>query len=109
MILTKAYIVRLSGNIEIKIDQDELMKVVSGIHGKQSIVVRNGMINPSFYIGIVADEKRIENWLDDLKYLDPSEKARRRMNGMEPLKNIFEGTEVGNRMMGFEHNQKQLA
>src|ERR1035437_3031815 len=93
MILTKAYIVEMSKST-VGIDQDEVDKVVAGMTSKSIIVVRRGIINPRYIVGIFEDESRMEAWEKLCSYGDEnSEKAEKR--GLYPLKNIFEGTKVG--------------
>lgn len=61
----KAYIVKMSG-LNVKIDQDEVNSVVVGIMSGRPIKVRQGIINPSYYIGIVEDHERIKSYLDEV-------------------------------------------
>lgn len=61
----KAYIVKMSG-LNVKIDQDEVNSVVEGIMSGRPIKVRQGIINPSYYIGIVEDHERIKSYMDEI-------------------------------------------
>ena len=44
----------------IIIRDDELLKVLKGIENKSIIITREGIINPSFFIAIVADYERMK-------------------------------------------------
>lgn len=71
----------LSNKSEIKIDDDELPTVIEGIQRGRPIKVRQGIFNPSFFVSIVPDRDRIE------EFLSPS-------NNRQPLpllNNVFEG------------------
>ena len=105
MKLTKAYIVEISTKTEIRIDQDELDKVASGINLGKQIIVRNGIINPSFFASIRLDNNRMEDWYRLCGYGDENGK-KARDDGMRPLKNIFEGTELGEMMKKVEAKKK---
>jgi hypothetical protein len=98
MKLTKAYIVELSTKTEIRIDQDELDKVATGINLGKMMIVRNGIINPSYFASIRLDNNRMEDWYRLCGYGDENGK-KARDDGMRPLKNIFEGTELGKMMI----------
>lgn len=98
MKLTKAFIARLSNDGYVKIDLDEIDKVIQGIQTGSLIIIRNGIINPSYLIGIMEDKERMNEWNRMCNYTDESGE-RARIEGMKPLRNIFEGTEIGRRML----------
>lgn len=98
----QAYIIKMSAGIDLRIDFDELEKVVSGLKTGNSVKCRQGIFNPSFYVAIVEDRKRIENELDKIRdvethnrYLDPKDKPRI-YKGMEKLRDIFAASEKYN-------------
>ena len=78
------FIIHLSNSVEIKIDGDEVEKVMNGIRLGAMVRVRQGIVNPSYIIAVAADKKRIELFLDDTKY-----RPERRQNGPELLKDIL--------------------
>lgn len=81
----KAYKVVLSTRHEIKIDEDEVAKVVEGIKSGHIVRVRQGIFNPSYFVCIERDGERIERFLEDTKYDD-----RKRRGGILPLADILE-------------------
>lgn len=91
----KAYVVRQSNNLDVKIDQEELDRVVSGIASGQPIVCKQGIVNPSFFIGIILDKDRVEDLHRELGYQDGFGGERAKIHGMKPLSNIFAGTKIG--------------
>lgn len=86
--MKKGYIIQLSNKAEVQIDADELNVVIQGIKNGGMIRVKQGLVNPSFIVTIVVDQKRINNFLDDTKYDDEVSQERRKQ-GLEPLKDIF--------------------
>ena len=62
----QAYKVIMSRGQGISIDADEVAKVFDGIRRGQPILVRQGLINPSFFINIIEDTERLDNYFDDL-------------------------------------------
>lgn len=87
--MKKGYIIQLSNKAEVQIDADELNIVIQGIKNGGMIRVKQGLVNPSFIVTIVVDQKRIKDFLEDTKYTDP-ETVQRRKRGLEPLNDIFE-------------------
>lgn len=64
----KAYIVRMSvKNLDVRIDEDEIAKVLQGIKTGNPIKVRQGIINPSFFAGITEDFERINYYENELR------------------------------------------
>jgi len=59
----KAYEIVLSNKTILKIDADEVEKVVQGISSGGSVIVRQGIFNPSFYVAIKEDRERITEYL----------------------------------------------
>lgn len=93
MKLTKAYKVVMSNAQTVRIDQDELDKVVDGINRGATIIVRRGIINPSYYVAVGLDTDRMDEWSKECDY--SGEQGRRaRARGLEPLRSIFEGTQL---------------
>ena len=98
MKLTKAYIARLSNDGYVKIDHDEILKVAQAMNEKRTVIVRNGMINPSFCVGVMEDRQRIQEWHDECnRGFGQGDKAK--TEGMKPLRNIFEGTDLEKLML----------
>lgn len=73
----------------IQIDIDEVQKVLQGISSGSMVVVRSGIINPSYCVSIIKDVKRAESFFIDTKH-DKS----KRINGVKRLENIFEDTDI---------------
>ncbi len=56
---TPCYLIISSGGFQLQIDADELPKVIQGIKSGSPAMVRMGIFNPSFFIGIKLDKKRM--------------------------------------------------
>jgi len=60
----------------ITIREDELEMVLDGIHRKMSVIVREGIFNPSYYVAIIEDEERtrmlVEAKRGNYKFEEPS-------------------------------------
>lgn len=84
------YLIELSNKQSIPIDPDELPKVLQGIKTGNPVIVRQGIFNPSFFVDIVSDRKRIlevEEWNKTMDWQirqGMSEPAK-----LEPLHDIF--------------------
>lgn len=68
----KAFIVKMSNGLDVRIDPDEVNSIVEGIMSGRPIKVRQGIINPSYYIGIVEDERRIKTYLEEINQIADS-------------------------------------
>lgn len=99
----KAYIVLSSkkdGNW--KIDADEVAKVVQGIATGAQIKVRSGLINPSYYVGIVEDVERISEYMAEINRViaDNSQHdklgigQKRQLPEFKKVSDIFEGVDL---------------
>lgn len=53
------YLIKLSTGDFIPLDQDELPNVIQGLRNKQIVVVRQGIFNPSHFVAVVKDRKRV--------------------------------------------------
>ena len=80
----------ISSKMEIQIDVDELPKLLESLSTGQPCFFRRGGFNPSFYVGVVKDEKRWSRFIDDIKYDD--NKAELRLAGVPQLKSMFDET-----------------
>ena len=83
-IIRHVYIVELSTKTKIKIDPSEVESVMRGINEGKMVRVRQGIINPSYVVGIYEDTERRIEFLENTKH-----ELGRRAKGMEPLKDIF--------------------
>lgn len=54
--------------LEIKCDEDELVRIFESISSGEPIVLRQGSFNPSTYEGIVPDDKWMRDFREDKKY-----------------------------------------
>lgn len=97
MRFTKSYVARLSNEGYVRIDHDEIEKVIAGMERGSPIIVRQGVINPSYITGIMEDRDRIREWHEECnRGSGDGDKARE--SGMRPLKNIFDGTTIALKM-----------
>lgn len=100
----KAYVVRMSAkNMDIPIDADEVQKVINGILNGLPIKVRRGIVNPSFYVGIVEDVERISSYMRELNDVIAGNKqyeqigigSKKELPKFTKLADIFEGLQLG--------------
>lgn len=85
---TKAYLVVMSNKDPIKIDEEELYKVVEASAGGGLVVVKQGVINPSFIVDIQLDKERMREWNERCQYgFGQGEEYNRK--GIEPLSRIY--------------------
>lgn len=83
----KAYIVRMSvKNMDIRIDEDEIDKVLRGISTGSIIKVRQGIINPSFFAGITEDVERVNAYEQELRDILANNDQYKQLNIGEPKK-----------------------
>lgn len=85
---TKAYLVVMSSKESIKIDEEELQKVLEASAGGGLCVVKQGVINPSFIVDIQLDRERMREWADRCKYGNGQGDEYNR-KGLEPLSHIY--------------------
>lgn len=102
----KAYIVRMSvKNMDVQIDADEVVKVIQGITTGNPIMVKQGIINPSFYVGIVEDNHRISEYLREINVVLENNRMFKehgigqlqQPKDFEKLKNIFDGLQLSDK------------
>ncbi len=96
--IPRCYLVELSNKRSVQIDEDEFAKVRESLVSGQFCRVRQGLINPSFVIDIVLDEKRMNDIRADIKRVEEHNDFDRNYNGgkdqwrygeIRPLKDIF--------------------
>jgi len=92
---TKAYLVVMSNKDPIKIDEEELQKVVEGSAGGAGLIVcKKGVINPSYIVDIQLDKERMREWNDRCQYGHGQGEEYNR-KGIEPLTRIYsEGSPI---------------
>lgn len=87
------YIVKLSDKSEVKIDADEVDKVVAGIQSGMPVRVKQGIFNPSFFVCLIRDDERLQAWREDQHAWNSVHRGE--VKPLQPLADIFS-------------NQKQL-
>lgn len=92
--MNRPYLVQLSNKTEVQIDADELPLITEGIKTSSPILLRSGIINPSFIVCIIKDEERMGNFMSGIPGAYGSdeyniERTRRRAEGPTQLKDIF--------------------
>jgi hypothetical protein len=55
----KAYLVLTTGDRVYSVDADEVPAMVKAFNSRNFALVRSGMINPAYVIGVVEDERRM--------------------------------------------------
>ena len=81
----------------IQIDEDELEKAAEAIKTGAPRILRQGIFNPSFYVSIIEDSERIDEYWrkmnavqDSNKYAEPGQ--RRKEPEFKQLRDIFADT-----------------
>lgn len=101
----KAFIVRMSiKNGDIKIDEDELSRVIEAIKTGQPAIVRQGLFNPSFYVAITEDVDRVKSYIEEINRIknENEQNAKYNFNGgvqkelpqFTQLRDIFSGVKL---------------
>jgi len=102
---TKAYLAIMSRGDPIKLDEEELQKVAAGANAGELIVVKQGVINPSYLVCIENDKDRLEAFRRETQYgLGQGEIANRR--GIKPLGHIY--SEGGHIAKALEESTKRI-
>lgn len=107
---TKAFKVVMSRGDAIQIDEDEVDLVVEGMNTGQAIIVKRGVINPSYLVSIEQDKDRIEAFRRDCQatYVEDNGKTQGLIayeKGIEPLESIFGKTKIG---LALEEKHKKM-
>ena len=93
----------MSAGDPIQLDQDELPGVLTAIQKKQPCLVRQGLFNPSFYVTIREDTKRLSEFRErvvDIKQQNKfnedyhDSKNQKPLPEMKPLADIFDGVQL---------------
>ena len=88
---TVAYLVNLSRGEPVRIDQEELTKVLAALQAGAPVVVKQGIINPSYVVSVTPDMRRIDEYVEMAhKYKD----EHTRTFGMKPLAELIDRAEV---------------
>ncbi len=90
MAIFVAYKAVMSRGDDVPLDPNEIEAVAKAIATGQLIRVRQGLINPSYLISIVADKDRTAKYHDSLRHEEKN--SPKRLAGMEPLVDIFADT-----------------
>ena len=107
----KAFIVKMSvKGLDVKIEPEEIEKVVNAIKSGGIAIVKQGIINTSFFAGIVEDTDRIKTYMEEVNRIaDQNRKHEEygignkgKIPEFEKLKNILEGVQLP------QLNRKQL-
>lgn len=94
---TKAFEAVLSTGNSIKIDEEEFQKVFLSIQSGMPVLVKQGLINPSFIVSIIPDLKRLKEWRHECGYSDGSgdDAKRRGLGSLEQLMPTQEELKIG--------------
>lgn len=110
---SKCYEVVLSTKDRIKCDADELWRVLEAIKTGSPAKLKQGILNPSFYVAIVEDDKRNAEFSDKIwsvlknnkQALDYGHDNFQRLPEFKSLKDIFAGTNLKALTSGNEPKQ----
>jgi len=92
--IKKAYLIELSNKRTIQIDPKELDSVLEGIKSGNPVKVKQGIFNPSFFVDIVLDEKRITEIIEENKLRKFQIERGEKPAELKPLKDIFEEVDL---------------
>ncbi len=81
-------IVTMAKGVEIKIEPDELIKVLNARKTGSDVLLKQGLFNPSSYVGVVEDKDR-----EKFREVDEFGGYTGKMH-YEELPDIFEGIET---------------
>lgn len=84
------YTIKLSDKSEIPIDPEEVSKVIAALSTGSIGVMKRGIFNPSFFVCLVEDERRMERWREE----QPNWNSVNKGKPLEPLKDIFEKLDI---------------
>lgn len=87
----KKFRVYMSSGNSIPIDEDEVDKVMLGINMGQPVKLRQGIMNPSFFISIGIDVERYENWKNSIDRQGFGNERETWYPVLENLPDIFQG------------------
>lgn len=108
----QAFMVIMSKGKPIQIDGDEVDRVLRAIQNGTVAKVRQGVINPSFFVNIVRDDDRTRAFNEEVNRVLESNRQDRDYNEgknqraiptAKPLKDIFEGV-----TLNLPNQQQQL-
>ena len=94
----KGFVITMSRGEKIQLDSDEMAKVIHAMQTGSACKLRQGLFNPSFYISIAEDTKRMKDFRSDLNSALTSNKRDKEYNGgkfqkeipvFKPLKDVF--------------------
>jgi len=88
--MKKAFIVELSNKRNIKIDADEVDAVIAGVARGAVVKLRQGVVNPSFFVDIVIDEDRMKAFRQELAAAENHNDFQRKYHNGADLKPIPE-------------------
>jgi len=79
----------------VKLDEEELQKVLEGANAGELIVLKQGVINPSYLVSIEKDKDRLQAWSHETGY-GHGQGERAYARGIKPLGTIYsEGSHIG--------------
>lgn len=99
---TKAYLVQVSRGEPVKIDDEELPKVIAALESGRVCILKQGIINPSYVTSVIPDKDRIEAYLHDLNHYGDK---YAREHGMKALPELINRDEVLKQLGAPEHKR----
>lgn len=97
------FLVVVSNGPAIPIDADEVEKIVAARSLNADACLRRGIFNPSFFVSLVVDDKRISEFKADLEYMPEAKRIKLLEVGPPKLKSIFLGMEnLGKKFQAFQ-------
>lgn len=97
----QAFKINLSKGDGIPCDAEELPKIMQAIKSGSPCIVKSGLFNPSYFVSITEDTKRIEDIRNENATIYEDNERRKKYGGtlleykgLQPLKDIFEGVNL---------------
>ena len=90
-----AYLIKMMGDFDVKIDKEELPKLIEGLKRGVPVVLKQGIISPNCFRGVVEDNERLEeiNRINTLNAFAIRE-GLQKPEELQPLRNIFEDVKL---------------
>ena len=101
--MSKAFIITMSRGEKLKIDDDEMPKIVEAMQKGTPCRIRQGLFNPSFYISVAEDTGRMKDFRREVQQVKQHNDHDRNYNDgkhqkskpeFKKLTDIFEGVKL---------------
>jgi hypothetical protein len=107
MRIPKCFKLVLTSGVEVKIEEEEIIKIAEATKNGSSIFLKQAFVqNPNTMSVVVEDVQRRGKFLDDIRYLEGDEREAKIKAGIPPLQDLFES--IRNTNASLSSGVKQL-